>query len=223
VFADPTSALAETRRRLAWYPDGVWWWLLACQWRRLDLEEPLVQRTAEVADDLGSAVVTAGWSATRCGWRCWWRADTRRTRSGWVRRSGGSTTPTGLDRHLATRCAPPTRPAGSSRSAAPTGARRDGTPHCRVRQRSTRRCGRSTTDRRWCSARAGSSTDCLARVTDERLRRAAALRLGRPAVGQRRPADPAGARRDLPAFYETAAPVTPAAPVKDLRMPTPPD
>ncbi len=58
VFADPDGSLGALRRRLAWYPDDVWWWLVACQWRRLAQEEPFVQRTAEVGDDLGSAVVT---------------------------------------------------------------------------------------------------------------------------------------------------------------------
>lgn len=57
VFADPRGELAAVRRRLAWYPDDVWWWLLACQWHRLAQEEPFVQRTAEVGDHLGSAVL----------------------------------------------------------------------------------------------------------------------------------------------------------------------
>lgn len=59
VFADPDGLLTATRRRLTWYPDDVWWWMLACQWRRLAQEEPFVQRTSEVGDQLGSAVVTA--------------------------------------------------------------------------------------------------------------------------------------------------------------------
>jgi hypothetical protein len=57
VFADPDGDLAHLRRRLAWFPDAVWWWLLACQWQRLSQEEPLVQRTVEVGDQLGSAVL----------------------------------------------------------------------------------------------------------------------------------------------------------------------
>lgn len=57
VFADPDGDLAHLRRRLAWFPDAVWWWLLACQWQRLSQEEPFVQRTAEVGDQLGSAVL----------------------------------------------------------------------------------------------------------------------------------------------------------------------
>jgi len=58
VYADD-GRLAPVRASLRWYPDQVWRWLLACQWRRLDQEEPFVQRTAEVGDELGSAVVAA--------------------------------------------------------------------------------------------------------------------------------------------------------------------
>ena len=59
VFHDDLGELAAMREALAWYPDEVWLWLLACQWRRIDQEEPFVGRTAEVADDLGSRVVAA--------------------------------------------------------------------------------------------------------------------------------------------------------------------
>ena len=59
VHADPDGRLAELRRRLEWYPDQVWRWLLACQWHRLAQEEAFVARTAEVGDELGSAVVAA--------------------------------------------------------------------------------------------------------------------------------------------------------------------
>ncbi len=59
VFHDPAGELDAVRRALAWYSDDVWLWLLACQWRRLDQEEPFVGRTAEVGDELGSRVLTA--------------------------------------------------------------------------------------------------------------------------------------------------------------------
>ena len=59
VFADPSGALARTRKLLDRYPDPVWWWVLASQWRRLEQEEPFVQRTAEVEDEVGSRVVAA--------------------------------------------------------------------------------------------------------------------------------------------------------------------
>ena len=59
VFNDPGGELASVRAALAWYPDDVWLWLLACQWRRLDQEEAFVGRTAEVGDELGSRVVAS--------------------------------------------------------------------------------------------------------------------------------------------------------------------
>ena len=59
VFHDPRGELASMREELAWYPDDIWLWLLACQWRRLDQEEPFVGRGAEVGDELGSRVVAA--------------------------------------------------------------------------------------------------------------------------------------------------------------------
>jgi hypothetical protein len=59
VFHDDGDVLAAVRAGLAWYPDDLWLWLLACGWRRLDQEEPFVGRTAEVGDELGSRVVAA--------------------------------------------------------------------------------------------------------------------------------------------------------------------
>ena len=57
VFEDDAALLTDARGALRWYPDHVWLYLLACQWRRIDQEEPFVGRTGEVGDDLGSAVV----------------------------------------------------------------------------------------------------------------------------------------------------------------------
>jgi Domain of unknown function (DUF4037) len=59
VFHDGLGELEPVRRALAWYPDDVWLWLLACQWRRIDQEEPFVGRAAEVGDELGSRVIAA--------------------------------------------------------------------------------------------------------------------------------------------------------------------
>jgi Domain of unknown function (DUF4037) len=58
VFHDDTGRLTAVRKALAWYPDELWRWLLACQWRRIDQEEPFVGRTAEAGDELGSRVLT---------------------------------------------------------------------------------------------------------------------------------------------------------------------
>jgi hypothetical protein len=59
VFHDGLGELEPVREALAWYPDDVWLWLLACQWRRIDQEEPFPGRTAEVGDELGSRVIAA--------------------------------------------------------------------------------------------------------------------------------------------------------------------
>jgi Domain of unknown function (DUF4037) len=59
VFEDGLGELERVREELAWYPDDVWLWLLACQWRRIDQEEPFVGRTAEVGDELGSRILSA--------------------------------------------------------------------------------------------------------------------------------------------------------------------
>lgn len=58
VFHDGLGTLTDARKRLAWYPDEVWRYLLACQWQRISQEEAFVGRCAEVGDELGSAVVT---------------------------------------------------------------------------------------------------------------------------------------------------------------------
>ncbi len=57
VYADPDGELAAVRRQLAYFPDQVWLWLLACQWRRISQVEAFVGRTAEVGDELGSRVL----------------------------------------------------------------------------------------------------------------------------------------------------------------------
>ncbi len=59
VFHDPDGNLKRVRSRLEWYPDDIWLWLLACQWRRIAQEEAFVGRTTEVGDELGSRILTA--------------------------------------------------------------------------------------------------------------------------------------------------------------------
>ncbi len=59
VFHDGLGQLEPIRAALAWYPDDVWRYLLACQWRRIAEEEPFPGRCAESGDDLGSRIVTA--------------------------------------------------------------------------------------------------------------------------------------------------------------------
>ena len=59
VFADPDGVLGAIRERLAWYPQDVWLFMLASQWRRIDQEEAFVGRTAEAGDELGSRILAA--------------------------------------------------------------------------------------------------------------------------------------------------------------------
>ena len=59
VFHDPDGDLKRTRNKLEWYPNDIWLWLLACQWRRIAQEEAFIGRSAEVGDELGSRILTA--------------------------------------------------------------------------------------------------------------------------------------------------------------------
>jgi hypothetical protein len=59
VFHDGLGQLGPIRTALAWYPDDVWRYLLACQWRRVAQEEAFPGRCAENGDELGSRLVTA--------------------------------------------------------------------------------------------------------------------------------------------------------------------
>ncbi|WP_218177811.1 DUF4037 domain-containing protein [Amycolatopsis australiensis] len=58
VFHDDLG-LGALRDAVAWYPDDVWRYVLACQWQRISQEEAFVGRSGEVGDELGSAVVAA--------------------------------------------------------------------------------------------------------------------------------------------------------------------
>jgi hypothetical protein len=55
----PGGGLAAARSALAWYPREVWFYVMACQWRRLGQEEAFPGRCAEAGDDLGSALIAA--------------------------------------------------------------------------------------------------------------------------------------------------------------------
>lgn len=57
VFRDDDGTLRASREALAWYPDQVWRYLVACQWQRISQEEAFVGRCAEVGDELGGRIV----------------------------------------------------------------------------------------------------------------------------------------------------------------------
>jgi hypothetical protein len=59
VFRDDFGELTQLRRRLSYYPQDVWLFRLASQWRRIAEEQAFVGRAGEVGDDLGSRVIAA--------------------------------------------------------------------------------------------------------------------------------------------------------------------
>jgi hypothetical protein len=59
VFHDGLGQLGSIRARLRYYPDDVWFYLLATQWRRIAQEEAFMGRCGQVGDDLGSRLVAA--------------------------------------------------------------------------------------------------------------------------------------------------------------------
>jgi hypothetical protein len=60
VFTDRTRALAPVRELLTWYPPDVERYVLAAGWQRICQLLPMVGRSAEAGDDLGSRLLSAG-------------------------------------------------------------------------------------------------------------------------------------------------------------------
>jgi hypothetical protein len=59
VFYDGLDQLEPIRKKLSYYPDDVWLYLLAVQWRRISQEEHFMGRCGQVSDDLGSRLIAA--------------------------------------------------------------------------------------------------------------------------------------------------------------------
>jgi hypothetical protein len=59
VFTDRTRTLAAVRALLRWYPPDVERYVLAAGWQRLGQLMPMVGRTAEAGDELGSRLLSA--------------------------------------------------------------------------------------------------------------------------------------------------------------------
>jgi hypothetical protein len=60
VFTDRTSTLASVQALLAWYPLDLERYVLAAGWQRLCQSLPMVGRTAEAGDEIGSRLLSAG-------------------------------------------------------------------------------------------------------------------------------------------------------------------
>ncbi|MBT5873635.1 MAG: DUF4037 domain-containing protein, partial [Candidatus Latescibacteria bacterium] len=59
IFHDGLRTIGPFRERLSYYPDDIWLYLLASQWRRICQEEPFVGRTGDVGDEIGSRIIAA--------------------------------------------------------------------------------------------------------------------------------------------------------------------
>jgi hypothetical protein len=59
VFHDDDGRLAAARATLAYFPNDVWLYKIACQWRRIAEEQAFVGRAGQVGDDLGSRVIAS--------------------------------------------------------------------------------------------------------------------------------------------------------------------
>lgn len=57
VFHDDDGRLTAARQALAYFPDDVWYYRIACQWRRIAEEQAFVGRAGQAGDDLGSRLV----------------------------------------------------------------------------------------------------------------------------------------------------------------------
>jgi hypothetical protein len=59
VWHDGLGSVEPVRKLLAWFPDDVFRYVVACQWHRLAQEEAFVGRADEVGDQEGSDLVAA--------------------------------------------------------------------------------------------------------------------------------------------------------------------
>ncbi|MBU1307062.1 MAG: DUF4037 domain-containing protein, partial [Alphaproteobacteria bacterium] len=59
VFHDDDGRLTQARARLAYFPDDIWHYKIACQWRRIAEQQAFVGRAGMVGDDLGSRIIAA--------------------------------------------------------------------------------------------------------------------------------------------------------------------
>jgi hypothetical protein len=59
VFHDDDGRLSEAREQLAYFPNDIWLYKTACQWRRISEEQAFVGRTGYVGDEMGSRVIAS--------------------------------------------------------------------------------------------------------------------------------------------------------------------
>ena len=59
VFYGGLGELESARRRFAWYPRDVWYYMLAAQWQKVFEEQAFIGRCGQVGDEIGAAVIAA--------------------------------------------------------------------------------------------------------------------------------------------------------------------
>jgi len=59
VFHDGTRSYSEVCNTLRWYPDDLWYYVLAAGWTRLGQELPFVGRTGELDDEASSRIIAS--------------------------------------------------------------------------------------------------------------------------------------------------------------------
>ncbi len=59
VFHDGLGELEPIRKKLYYYPDDIWYYLLSALWENIEQECPFVGRCGDVGDELGSRLITA--------------------------------------------------------------------------------------------------------------------------------------------------------------------
>ena len=59
VWRDDSGGLAAIRAAVQWYAPDLWRYIVACQWQRINQEEPFVGRAAELGKEVGSRIIAA--------------------------------------------------------------------------------------------------------------------------------------------------------------------
>lgn len=58
LFHDALN-ISKIKERLAFYPDDIWLYLMACEWNKISVEEAFIGRCGDVGDNTGSLLIAA--------------------------------------------------------------------------------------------------------------------------------------------------------------------
>jgi Domain of unknown function (DUF4037) len=57
IFCDGLGELNELRDKFKYYPQDVWLFLIACQWKKISQQEAFIGRCGELGDELGKKII----------------------------------------------------------------------------------------------------------------------------------------------------------------------